>query len=478
MDLASLAASAVKKISLAESKNVQKKHPAKPLPDVQPTVITGECWQCGFAMREVMPDSLDSAFYVIAGHGPGRKAEGVHDPLTVRAMWIGTENGGIVHVCADFIGLTNTEVLDIRRRLEVFSKVTNCKAINVSCTHSHGSFDTVGYWGKLPKTGKVPAYMERIAESVKEVCIEAYENRKDGVLSVGTAHVPGAQYLRRKPKVPHDTLTRIKFAPDDGSEEIWFLNFAAHPNTLGGSNRLISADYPYYLRETIAQSSFARVLFGVGAIGAVDPGQYDENNWERTRMQGEALAAAALSIDNDRALEPVIRTVTQPLYYPVDNPVLNFLAMLNVMSSAKFACDRGELRMALRSEMSYLMLGDLHILLLPGEEFPPLAYGGYRSANYSATGKGPEANPKPLTEIAGDENLLIFGVTNDMAGYVVPPNEFILNPTKPYLDTATDKFEERHYHETNSLGESAAFTIAEEFAKLAEKMTAAENGEF
>ena len=59
-----------------------------------------------------------------------------------------------------------------------------------------------------------------------------------------------------------------------------------------------------------------------------------------------------------------------------------------------------------------------------------------------------------------------------MAGYVVTPNEFILNPTKPYLDTATDKFGDRHYHETNSLGESAAFTIAGEFAKLAEKMAA------
>ena len=472
MDIASLAASAVKKISLAESKKVQKKKPAVPIPDAQPVVLKGERWQCGFAMREVMPDSLDSAFYVIAGHGPGRKAEGVHDPLTVRAMWIGTGGGGVAHVCADFIGLTNTEVNGIRKSLDVFIKVTNCAAVNISCTHTHGSFDTVGYWGRLPLTGKVPEYMEKITRSIHDAVVEAYLNRKDGVLSVGTAHVPGAQHQRRKPEVFHDTLTRIRFTPDDGSAETWLLNFAAHPNTLGGGNRLISADYPYYLRETIAKSSDANVLFGIGAIGAVDPGEYDDNNWERTRMQGEALAEAALSIDNDRELEPVIRSIAQPFYYPVDNPVLNFLAMLGVMSSAKFACEKGDLKMALRSEMSYLTLGDLHILMLPGEEFPPLAYGGYRDANHSATGKGPEANPKPLVEIAGDDDLLIFGVTNDMAGYVVPPNEFILNPTKPYLDTATDKFGDRHYHETNSLGESAAFTIAEEFAKLAEKMAA------
>jgi hypothetical protein len=38
-------------------------------------------------------------------------------------------------------------------------------------------------------------------------------------------------------------------------------------------------------------------------------------------------------------------------------------------------------------------------------------------------------------KIAGDDNLLIFGVANDFTGYVVPPNDFLLNPDVPYVNT-------------------------------------------
>ena len=48
----------------------------------------------------------------------------------------------------------------------------------------------------------------------------------------------------------------------------------------------------------------AQVLFGVGAIGAVDPGMYSDDRAERTRLQGEALAAAALAIDREVYEEP------------------------------------------------------------------------------------------------------------------------------------------------------------------------------
>ena len=126
--------------------------------------------------------------------------------------------------------------------------------------------------------------------------------------------------------------------------------------------------------------------------------------------------------------------------------------------------------MALRSEMSLIRLGDLQILLLPGELFPALAYGGYRDKNHSAANRPASDNPEPLTEIAEDDKLLIFGVTNDMTGYVVPPNEFVLHPTQPYLSTATDRFGEKHYHETNSLGYLSAETIAETFRAVKQRM--------
>lgn len=471
MSIADVAASAVKIIAKQNAKILKRKRSAPQIPEHIVKKLSADKYNVGFASCEVMPDDLDTATYWIAGHGPGKKIEGVHDPITVSAMWIGCgDNGGIIMVSADIIGLTRVEVAKVRDMLSDFSKKVGCKSTNICCTHNHAGFDTVGYWGKLPKTGKNPAYMDKLLNSIANVAKQAYENRTTGDLYIGSVHVPEAQFDKRPPVVLHDVLTRIRFVPDNGSKETWFLNYAAHPNTLGGSNRQVSADYPYFLRKTIYENKDVNVLFGIGAIAAVDPGDFCEDKMERTRLQGECLGNAALTIDNDVKLNCELSVLRQPFYFPVDNGVLAFLAMLKVMSSKRYPCDKGDLGLALKSEITYIKLGSQKILLLPGESFPETVYGGYASAEDSATGKGPEINSKPLVEIAEDENLLVFGVTNDMTGYVVAPNDFILNKTQAYLSNGHDRFDRSHYHETNSLGYLASHTIAETFEDIVKRM--------
>lgn len=471
MTIADFAASAVRSIAKHNAKKLSRRRTTPPISDHIIKHIEGEEYKVGFASCEVMPADFDAAEYWIAGHGVGHKAEGIHDPVTVSAVWIGCgENGGIFLVSADCIGLTNVEVGRVRDKLSDFTKHHKCKSINVCCTHTHAGFDTIGYWGKLPKTGKNPAYMDMFLNSIESVCRKAYDNRKGGALYIGSIHVPEAQLDKRPPIVMKDLLTRIRFVPADGSREIWFLNYAAHPNTLGGQNRQISADYPYYMRETIQKKKDVAVLFGVGAIGAVDPGDFCEDRALRTQKQGECLGNAALNIENDEKLDCELTVLRQPYYSPVDNAVLAFLASLKVMSSKRYPCDKGELGMALKTELTYMKLGKQRILFLPGENLPETVYGGYSSKEDSATGEGPEINPKPLAEIAGDPNLLVFGVTNDMTGYVVPPNDYILHPTQPYLSSAQDRFGRKHYHETNSLGRLTQQTIADVFARMVERM--------
>ena len=471
MDIADLAASAVKKITKGKGKRLAKKGYPEDLPKAKPVKIsnkTDDKFDVGFAMKETMPDDFESKTYYIAGHKMAQKMTGFHDPITISAMWIGCgDEGGVMMVCADIIGLTNFEVSIIRASLEEFSSKAKCKAINICCSHTHGGFDTVGYWGKLPKSGKVDTYMQKIFKTVKEVCLEAYDNRKKGDLYIGTTHVPDAQYDKRPPVVLHDTLTRIRFVPDDGSKETWLLNYAAHPNTLGGSNTLCSADYPYFLRQTIYKEKDVNVLFGIGAIGAVDPGYPDiEDRWKRTELQGETLGKAALSIDNDEKMKPEITVVQQPFYFPVGNYVLTLLAMRGTMNTDIYPNDAHDIGLALKSEMTYMKFGSKQMLLLPGEMFPSTVYGGYDEAVESSTGLDPKVNPPALADVANDPDLLVFGVTNDMTGYVVPPNDFVLNKTQPYLNTARDRFDNRHYHETNSLGDKSQLVIEQEFAKI------------
>ena len=474
MGVNEFAAKAVRNIGRISSKRLIKKGvKAEPLPRPNPTVIKGENYVCGYAVREVMPADIKAKKYWIAGHGMGHVIESVHDPITVSAMWIGADNnGGYIHMSADIIGLTNFELNLVRAELKDFIEESKCAGVFVSCTHSHAGFDTVGYWGQLLKlqSGKDPEYMELLLKSLKEVAVEAYKNRKEGKLYIGTVHVPEAQFCKREPNAMHDVLTRTRFVPNDGSTETWFLNYEAHPNTLGGDNRECGADYPYWLRKTINDEKAVNVLYGVGAIGAVDPGDFCDDKKERTRIAGETLGKAALGIDNDVEMPVEITVLQQKYYSPVDNGLLALMATINACSSQRYPCDKGDLGLALLTEMVYIKLGTQQMLLLPGEPFPEVVYGGAAPAEESATGKGTEINPTPLIDIVGDKDLLVYCVTNDMTGYCVTPNDYVLHETQPYIEQGKDVFDRRHYHETNSLGYLTNETIAENVADIMKRV--------
>ncbi|MBQ4603429.1 MAG: hypothetical protein IJB16_02405, partial [Clostridia bacterium] len=142
------------------------------------------------------------------------------------------------------------------------------------------------------------------------------------------------------------------------------------------------------------------------------------------------------------------------------------LAMRHVMSFNAYPCKESDTGIAMMTEMTYMSIGGKNILLLPGESFVSTVYGGYKNAETSPTGEGGEVNPTPLAEIAGDPDMIVFGVSNDMTGYVVPPNDFILHPTQPYLNGYRDRFDLNHYHETNSMGIGTQKVIADTFADV------------
>lgn len=465
MNIADFAASAVKKIADNHGKKLNRKMTAPEIPQAKPEFLKnadGNIFNVGFSKKEIMPDDVLAKKYWLAGYRTGNLIKGVLDTLTASAMWIGCGDGGIVLVSADIIGLTGYEVNLIRERLADFTKKTNCKLISVSCTHTHASIDTVGYWGKLPKTGKDKDYMEKVISSIADICVEAYENRKEGKLYSGFIRVPEAISDGRMPynKI-NDKLSRLRFVPADGSEETWFMNYSAHPNTMGGGCSEVSADYPYFLRETINKEKKTNVLFSVGAIASVNIADLDEDRRERTRKGGEILGKAALSIDNDVELEADMTIIHQPYYAPIANGVLSLMAIIKVCSALKYPSKTSETGLALKTEMNYIQIGSKKILTIPGEAFTENIYGGYATAEESPNDLGPEVNATPLCEIIGDKDMDVFGVSNDMTGYMIPLNDFVLHPTQPYLSSVRDKYDHNHYHETNGLGKNIPHVMAD-----------------
>ncbi len=478
MDIMDLVSKGIIKITKNYGKKFGKNHSTPAIEDVMPVEIRGGKFNVGFSRDEIMPDTGTDKTYWIAGHGSGHKMEGVKTPVYASAVWIDCGNNeGILWIGADIVGFTGVEVNKVREMLADFAKKVGCKCINISSTHSHSGIDTVGYWGKpflsVPADGKDPEYIAMLMEKMVKVSKEAYANRKPGKLYAGNKEIKESLANRRAPKKkPFKKVTRIRFVPEDGGNETWILNFPAHPNSLGGSNRMLSAEYPYYLREKVKADCGADVLYSIGAIGAVDAPEFGEDikGFELIKMQGEIIADAAMAIDNDVELTPEIRFIQQPFYYPISNNVLTLLAMRHTFNANVFPSEIGEMGLALRSELTYMNIGGKKLVTFPGEMFQQTVYGGYDSAEESATGKGPEINPVPISEIAGDPDLMVFGVTNDMTGYVVPPNDFVLHKTQPYLNKAYDRNNHDHYHETNSMGFESQQIIADTFTKVAARL--------
>ncbi len=456
-----------------------KSKAVKPLKDTRVDYIkTAESnhFTVGFGKAVVLPDDIETKKYYIAGYGENNPARGVIDPQYAHAVYIddNSSRGGILLISLDVVGLLNKDVNIIREKLNDFCKMSGCRKIDVMCTHNHAGIDTMGIWGRLPFTGKDPKFMDILFESVKQAAYEAYETRKDGSLYLGTVEVPDLQEDIRTPVVYSKTLTRFRFKPFDEGNEIWLLNFASHSESLQGCNHLVSADFPCYLREKIKKTIGADTFYTVGAIGGMismdvpdeDTLRKEHRLIESTRDIGYKLADYAISINNDEKLSPLINFATKEFYADVENPVLTIACDIGIMTAEKFATKDAPLYWTLKSEITFYEIGGKKILLLPCELFPELAFGGALIADESGTGKGPEANPPLLCDITGDKEILIFGLANDELGYVLPPNDFVLNEKSPYVDNGRDKHNRRHYEETNSVGPRTAVIIADTVKKI------------
>lgn len=467
-----------KRFTAAGAKKAEKT-PAPPLPKGVFDNAAGqqaEFFTMGFAKTDVMPGDIDKKKYYIAGYRPFNPAQGVLDPMTASAVWLDDNSGrgGVVFVSVDNVGMVSKDVLAAKALLAEFVKKTGCRSLNILSTHNHAGIDTMGMWGALPRTGRNPKYMRIVFEGIKNVVEQAYAGRREGSLTLGRNDAPDIQRDSRLPEVFSKTLTRLRFVPNDGGREVWMLNFASHSESLLGANSLVSADFPCYLRQEILREKKAETIYFVGAIGGlIRLKELDKDNIESTKIAGRKLAETAFAIENEVKLSPRINILKQEYYAEAQNFALLAAAKFGILNAEKQAIKTASYTgYALKTEMTYMEIDTLKMLLLPGEIFPELVYGGYLSAEESAEGKGPEVNPLPLCTIAEDENLLVFGLANDEIGYIVTPNDFLLDPETSYFDGGKDRLGRRHYEETNSLGPNTAYTIAQTFTQMMQTVKA------
>ncbi|HHU83983.1 MAG TPA: hypothetical protein GXZ23_02275 [Clostridiales bacterium] len=419
----------------------------------------------GFGKCDIIPPKdINEHKYYIAGYDDNNPATAVLDYQTASALWIDNGITKMILVSVDVVGILNKDVLNIRKRLKSFCNKTGCQSINICATHNHAGIDTMGIWGKIPKTGLDREFMETLYNAIINACESAYKNRKSSDIYYGKIEVPDMQEDIRTPVVYSKDLHRFRIVPKDGSREVYLLNFASHSESLGGKNSHISADFPCYLRREILNKAGAETIYFVGAIGGMISMKADGKTFADkvydTMAIGRKLADYALNIQNEVKLKARLKIVRKEVYFDCENTVLMLAGILDLLNVKRYKSKYSSLGYLLKSEISLIEIDNIKCLLLPCEIFPELVYGGYLDKENSATGKNSTANPKPLKEILNDDHLIIFGLANDEVGYVIPPNDFLLDKKAPYINDGRDKFNRKHYEETNSLGKNTAHTIA------------------
>jgi hypothetical protein len=407
-------------------------------------------WTAGYGQAELIPPDMGNNTYWIAGYGVDKSITGVLDYQMAKALWLDDNSGrgGIIIAAVDCIGLPRADVEKIRGMLKDFKEETGCRSINIISTHSHAGVDTLGLWGPIGISGRSPEFMQAVHEGVVSAVLQAYNSRKDGRLFYGTSTSDDIQRDSRPPQVFDQTLHCLRFQPYGGGSGIRVINYAAHPEALGSRNTLVSADFPAYMTSHIKQSSGDDAMYIPAAIGGLiatrrQMGADGEElpELESTVLTGQRLADFALGITNEREIAPDIAVYSKEAVLPVDNDVYVISTFLGVVKS-KTLSRGGRHNLSMITEVGLLKLGDLRIFLVPGELFPELAYGGAGNS---------EINPPAIADIAG-EGFLIFGLSNDEIGYIIPPGDFFLHGSYPYLQRGVDETGRSHYEETNSVG--------------------------
>ena len=409
-------------------------------------------WSLGYSSDSLIEDfDIMNGEFFLAGSlevFEGRVPRAVYDDQRVRVYALSDGvSGTVVHAVIDGFGFARGDVEIIRGRLEEFAKENNIISMNVSVLHQHSCIDTLGMniplKGLVTNTGnagtgmvfgenllddymvtKNPEFMENLYTTTVACVEEAVADMTEGTLNYGYANIK--EYIRdkRDPKSFDENIHRLRFTPNDGSEETWILEAGMHCTGYGAGPDILSADYPYYIEKNIKEREGANVVFVMGAELAITTegeltnveGESDLNN---ITYYANAIADKVRKINNEIKLQPVLNIVHEEVKVPVDNGILTLACREGILASV--VLKDGE-NYTLVSEVGYMELGnEVAVFFAPGEFEPGIFYGNVTKPQDSWNGESWDY--PALKDVTGCDNVLVFGLANDQGGYVLADNE-------------------------------------------------------
>jgi len=398
----------------------------------------------------------------LAGFGNNRRATGYHDRLWARGVVVEGRGGRIAIVALDVVGYFNDEIQTIRSMIDPGAGVDY---LVVHSTHQHEGPDTLGIWGPDPvTTGTDPAYLDFVNASVADCVEEAVAGREFGRIKFATTDssglslgidaeddglgvadgkvlvgddllAPATQGRIVDPRLSIMQLTRL--APPH-QVLATLVNFASHPESLGSNNTLVTADFPYYARETIEASQGGMAIWVSGDLGVLQgpldldvldpetgqPAQRRTFRW--AQVHGEQLGqrvVAAIPRGAGKHKAEIQFATTSPVAIRLDNPFFRFFIAIGVLPSdglytngvpdpsvgfpypPPFDPIPQALGEDLQSEVGAFRINEASFAVVPSELDPQIGET-YRD------------------RMVGAEHTFIIGLGNDEIGYQLPADKW------------------------------------------------------
>lgn len=226
-------------------------------------------------------------------------------PTSKPAIVVGVDLG----TTGDLVGLEDEWI-----RAEVIKQIDiPISNLMLASSHTHGAPWPYRSRANFPGGEFIEPYLHQLKDAIIQACIEASETAEDAIITFKAGRCDLAKnrnlidpanpdryltgYNPANNNIADDTVMVGRVCRTSDDEIIGTLvNYACHPTTLGGDNRLISPDYIGGLRDLMeANTNGAPCLFLQGASGDLGPAfQYVADTKVADRY-GAQLGHAAMS---------------------------------------------------------------------------------------------------------------------------------------------------------------------------------------
>ena len=218
--------------------------------------------KAGFSRVDVTPP-LGS---YISGYFTDRYAKGVLDPIQLNALAVSDGDKTVLIVIADFIGV-NRKLCEKIRKMIAKRTGLDTSSVVLSALHQHTS---IVLGNRNGRENLDPNYLELLYCKYCDVAQMALDDMSDATLGFGMeetaepiafirrylmtdgtviGHPLGRQSeIVRRIGEADNRVRLLRFARE-GKNDIAFVNFCTHPDTMGGE--MFSADWPGFVRKYV-----------------------------------------------------------------------------------------------------------------------------------------------------------------------------------------------------------------------------------